>query len=83
MREPLTAEHRERIRARIPEAKATVQAALVRFKDLLGRFREESETFGNFPTLFMGLIGSDGSWEHYDGRRFESPTPREYRRRRA
>ncbi|MGP0068229.1 MAG: Ni/Fe hydrogenase subunit alpha [Isosphaeraceae bacterium] len=68
VREPLTAEHRERIRARIPEAKATVQAALVRFKDLLGRFREESETFGNFPTLFMGLIGPDGSWEHYDGR---------------
>jgi NAD-reducing hydrogenase large subunit len=68
VRAPLTSEHRERIRARIPEAKATVQAALVRFKDLLDRFREESATFGNFPTLFMGLVGPDGSWEHYDGR---------------
>jgi len=64
----LTAEHRERIRGRIPEAKATVQAALARFKELVGRFREEAETFGNFPTLFLGLTGPDGSWEHYDGR---------------
>jgi NAD-reducing hydrogenase large subunit len=68
VRQPLTTEQRERIRVRVPEAKATVRAALVRFKDLLDRFREESETFGNFPTLFMGLVGPDGSWEHYDGR---------------
>jgi NAD-reducing hydrogenase large subunit len=65
---PLTVEHRERIRARVPEAKVTVQAALVRFKELLDRFREESESFGNFSTLFMGLVGPDGLWEHYDGR---------------
>jgi NAD-reducing hydrogenase large subunit len=25
-------------------------------------------TFGNFPTLFLGLVASDGTWEHYDGR---------------
>jgi NAD-reducing hydrogenase large subunit len=65
---PLTAEHRERIGARIPEAKVTAQAALVRFKGLLDRFREEAEAFGNFPSLFLGLVGPDGSWEHHDGR---------------
>jgi len=68
VREALTAEHRERIRARVPEAKATVQVALARFKELLARFREEAETLGNFPTLFLALTGPDGSWEHYDGR---------------
>ena len=51
-----------------PRGKGDRAGRLVRFKDLLVRFREESETFGNFPTLFMGLIGPDGSWEHYDGR---------------
>ena len=68
VRAPLTVEGRDLIRARIPEAKATAQVALDRFKDLLDRFREEAETFGNFPTLFMGLVGPDGEWEHYDGR---------------
>jgi NAD-reducing hydrogenase large subunit len=68
VREALTAEHRERIRARVPDAKAIVQAALTRFKRLLDKFREEAETFGNFPTLFLGLTAADGSWEHYDGR---------------
>jgi NAD-reducing hydrogenase large subunit len=68
VRQALTAEHRERIRAGVPEALAIVQAALARFKGLLDRFREEAETFGNFPTLFLGLTGPDGSWEHSDGR---------------
>lgn len=68
VRQALTAEHRERIRADGPEAKAIVQAALARFKQILDRFREEAQTFGNFPTLFLALAGPDGSWEHYDGR---------------
>ncbi len=68
VREPLKPDHRPPILAKIPEAKATVQSALLRFKSILDRFREESETFGNFPTLFLGLVGLDGSWEHYDGR---------------
>jgi NAD-reducing hydrogenase large subunit len=68
VRSPLTAEHRERIGARIPEAMATTQAALARFKGLVDRFREEAETFGDFPSLFLGLVGPDGAWEHCDGR---------------
>ncbi len=66
--EALTAEHRERIRARVPDTKAIVQDALARFKKLLDNFREEAETFGNFPSLFLALTAPDGSWEHYDGR---------------
>jgi NAD-reducing hydrogenase large subunit len=26
------------------------------------------QTFGNFPTLFLALVGPDDGWEHYAGR---------------
>jgi NAD-reducing hydrogenase large subunit len=67
VRAPLTEEGRTRIRARIPEARATVLAALERFKGLLDHYRAEVSTFGSFPTLFLGLVQPDGGWEHYDG----------------
>src|SRR5262249_19408515 len=57
----------DHIRARVPEAKATAQAALARFKQLLNHYAAEARLFGNFPSLFMGLVAPDGSWEHYDG----------------
>jgi NAD-reducing hydrogenase large subunit len=68
VRTPLTETGRDQIRARVPEARATARSALDRFKGLLDRFRAEAESFGNFPTLFMGLVGPDGAWEHYGGR---------------
>jgi NAD-reducing hydrogenase large subunit len=67
VRSPLSEEGRAHIRKRIPEAQATALTALGRFKGLLDRHRVETETFGNFPTLFMGLVSPDGGWEHYDG----------------
>jgi NAD-reducing hydrogenase large subunit len=68
VRAPLTDEDRALIRPRLPEVRTTVLSALGRFKGLLDRYQEEARTFGNFPTLFMGLVAPDGSWEHYDGR---------------
>jgi NAD-reducing hydrogenase large subunit len=68
VRAPLTAEGREQIRARIPEARATTLHALGLVKGLLDRFGAEAESFGNFPSLFLGLVGEDGTWEHYGGR---------------
>ena len=56
VRNALTAEARDHIRQRVPEALATVQGGLDRFKGVLDRYREEAETFGNFPTLFMGMV---------------------------
>lgn len=67
VRSPLSAEGAAHIRSRIGEARATALDALGRFKRLLEQYREEAELFGNFPTLFMGLVGPDGAWEHYDG----------------
>jgi len=31
------------------------------------RFAEEAARFGDFPSAFMGLVGPDGTVEHYDG----------------
>ena len=33
----------------------------------LGRFEAEVRSFGVFPSYFLGLVGSDGTWETYDG----------------
>jgi NAD-reducing hydrogenase large subunit len=68
VRQSLTAEQRDRLRARGPEARATAQHALRLFKGMLDKHREEAEVFGNFPSLFMGLVGQDGAWEHCSGR---------------
>lgn len=67
VREPLTDAGRTRIRTAIPEAKATASHALDKFRALLDKFETETQVFGNFPSLFLGLIAPDGSWEHYDG----------------
>ncbi len=65
VRGPLTEERRQHIRGRIPEVWATAVKALELFKGILDKFQEEVETFGNFPSLFMGLVTADGTWEHY------------------
>lgn len=67
VREPLSEAGQAHIRSRIPEARTIALAALARFKKLLEQYAGEAENFGNFPTLFLGLIGPDGTWEHYDG----------------
>jgi len=68
VRTPLTQIGRDAIRARVPESKQTALMALGLFKNLLDNFRDEVESFGNFPSLFMGMVGPDGAWEHHDGR---------------
>jgi NAD-reducing hydrogenase large subunit len=37
------------------------------FKRLVDDFREEANSFGNFPSLHMGLVGPDGTWDHGEG----------------
>jgi NAD-reducing hydrogenase large subunit len=51
----------------VPESRQTALAGLARFKQFLDAHREEAETFGNFPSLFLGLVRPDGTWEVYDG----------------
>ncbi|MGF1478541.1 MAG: Ni/Fe hydrogenase subunit alpha [Cyanophyceae cyanobacterium] len=67
VREPLTEGGRTHLLSWTPEVKQTTLKALERFKGLLRNYEKETQTLGNFPSLFMGLVGKDGEWEHYDG----------------
>ncbi|MCG9885360.1 MAG: Ni/Fe hydrogenase subunit alpha [Cyanobacteria bacterium] len=67
VRSPLSEEGRAWIRDRLPESLDTIQTALALFKDLLDRFSEEVASFGQFDSLFMGLVSPTGEWEHYGG----------------
>jgi NAD-reducing hydrogenase large subunit len=58
----------DRIAAWLPEAYQTTGVAIELFKKVLATHRREIETFGNFPSLFMGLVGPRGEWEHHGGR---------------
>ncbi len=68
VRECLSNEGKIKIRDGIPEVKTTVLNALDKFKGLVTDYAAEAQTFGNFPSLFMGLVGQDGEWEHYGGK---------------
>ncbi|OLP18182.1 Ni/Fe hydrogenase subunit alpha [Leptolyngbya sp. 'hensonii'] len=68
VRSPLTEEGRQWICDRLPESFDTLYLALGLFKQLIdGPLKEEVNIFGAFPSLFMGLVGPEGEWEHYGG----------------
>ncbi|NJP06426.1 MAG: Ni/Fe hydrogenase subunit alpha [Chloroflexaceae bacterium] len=64
---PLSEEVRDQILADMPEAVSIVQRTLTWFKRTMNQYREEIQTFANFPSLFLGLVNSQGMLEHYDG----------------
>jgi NAD-reducing hydrogenase large subunit len=66
--EPLSVAARDRLRAGLPPARAAVDRTLTRFKRVMDDHVEEARHFGNFPSLFLGLVGPNGELEHYDGR---------------
>jgi len=68
VRSALTEAGRDRIRAWLPEAYTTAQTALDLFKKTLESHSREAQIFGNFPSLFMGLVDPEGTWEHHGGK---------------
>ena len=73
VRSGLSEEGRTKIRAWLPESYATARIALDLFKQTLETHQKEVAVFGNFSSLFMGLVTPDGSWEHHGGKlRFTS-----------
>ena len=73
VRSGLTEAGRTKIRAWLPEVYGTAQIALDLFKKTLETHYREVQVFGNFPSLFMGLVTPGGSWEHHGGKlRFTS-----------
>lgn len=67
VREPLNAEKRQQLQAMLPAAFAGLELALQLLKERFAQFEQEIQTYGDFPTLFVGLVTPDGGLEHYDG----------------
>jgi NAD-reducing hydrogenase large subunit len=63
----MTEQSRDELRGWLPEAYETVSLAIDRLKGLLDRFSDEIEHLGSFPSLFFGMVDSNGNLEYYDG----------------
>jgi NAD-reducing hydrogenase large subunit len=66
--DPLSQEDRDAILQAIPDALAIAVRTLSWLKSTMERFREEIASFGNFPSLFMGMVKEDGGLTFYDGK---------------
>ncbi len=51
----------------LPDALTIVEGTLDLLKGSYGDFREEMACYGDFPSLFAGLVTPKGGLEHYDG----------------
>ena len=64
---PMTETMRSDIRALLPEAMEISERTYRLYRGVVKRFKDESDAFGNMPSLFMGLVDEKGNLEHYDG----------------
>jgi NAD-reducing hydrogenase large subunit len=74
---PLDPSAREKTLAELPAAAAILRRTLELWKKTVDGFPKEIESFSNFPTMYAGLVGPDGSLRLYDGNlRFVGPEGR-------
>ncbi|MBL8130611.1 MAG: Ni/Fe hydrogenase subunit alpha [Anaerolineae bacterium] len=64
----LTEEKRDAILAVLSEGIGIVQRTMLWFRGILKQYESEIQAFSALHTLFMGLVGPDGTLEMYDGR---------------
>ena len=67
VRSSLTPAERDHIKRGLPDAFDITELALELLKDSFDDFDKEIQTYGDFPSLYMGLVTSDGGLEHYNG----------------
>ena len=58
---------RERLRAEFPTILEDAKWAWERYGELVAAHPAEVDAFGTFPSLFMGMVNTKGTWEHHDG----------------
>lgn len=68
VREPLSPERRDEIQRMLPDGFDIIELALDLVKEAMDDHSDEIETYGNFPSLHLGLVTPEGGLEHYDGR---------------
>jgi NAD-reducing hydrogenase large subunit len=64
---PLAADQRDDILASIPEAEEAVRRTLQWYKSSLTGWAEEASVYGEFPSLYMGLVHETGNAAYSDG----------------
>ncbi|MFH0990779.1 MAG: Ni/Fe hydrogenase subunit alpha [bacterium] len=67
VREPFDKSKKEYLLGKIPEMKETALLALATIKKVHKQYETEIPNFGNFRSLFVGLVSEDGGLEYYDG----------------
>jgi NAD-reducing hydrogenase large subunit len=67
VREPLDSGKRDYLLNWIPEAKETAILALDTLKKIHVKFEKDIPNYGNFRSLYVGLVAPDGALEYYDG----------------
>ncbi len=67
VREPFTKEERDKLLEWYPEVKETALLALKTIKRVHETFTKEISCFGNFHSLFVGMVGPKGELEYYGG----------------
>lgn len=65
--DPLTEEKRSSLLKMIPEGMTIARRTYNLYKELVSKFADEAQHFGNFPSLFLSLVTPRGGLEHYDG----------------
>ncbi len=68
VREKFDATKKDYLLSWIPEAKQTTLEALKTLKIIHKKFQKDIPNFGNFRSLFIGLVADDGALEYYDGK---------------
>jgi NAD-reducing hydrogenase large subunit len=67
---PLDPAARDHLRAALPEARQAAEQTLKLYLSFADRFTREIRSFGDFPSLFLGLANNDGTWEHQHHKNF-------------
>ncbi len=67
VRAPLSPENRDHIKRLLPDAFDIIELAIDLLKDNFENHSTEMQAYGQFPSLFAGLVTRDGGLEHYDG----------------
>jgi len=68
VREPFDPAKRDYLLNWIPEARETALMALDTIKKIHVKFQNDIPNYGNFRSLFVGLVADDGALEYYDGK---------------